>query len=544
MFAVFNQTSKNRGYLVFYGTSGSARNFGVYLENNSSKIWFYYTTTLGEYKNFTIDANWDDNQIHSIVVTVDTTSLLKLVNFYLDGVFIGVKTLTNPDFTYGVTSSNTASLFIGARLPRYFRFVGTIYQVVFFQEIVSQSFALQLHQQFFSLVTPSGICTLYLQVGAACPPPTTANSTLCQSPMNRCDPTTSCIPDMDLHYTCQPQPLECTSDEACMPDYFCSNITIPSDHSNYFQNPASAFPGESIFLQENPMIFTGENFVSLPASKHPNLLSDLTIFAVVRQEPGNDGYVVGKGLDDKMRDFGLYLRSTRNTVWFAYGSDDNGKGFREIMFFYNIRIADGNFHSVAAVIDSSSNRAILYVDGVVAGQQSPLPAVPAFRPGFNILYVGGRPRTQRFQFRGVIRNLFVGTAPFQPDAIEQLHKQSIAEGSSFSLTTPVTRYCSRYINTGGRCIVGSVDFKCLPTDVCVPICSYTSSTVLPLQSSTYKIYGICTTPCDCDDAISYECGTDGITYHNSCQRMCAGVLKLHDGRCVSYNLIYNNTLNN
>ena len=136
-----------------------------------------------------------------------------------------------------------------------------------------------------------------------------------------------------------------------------------------------------MFLQSTTMEFSGENYASLRASYHPELVSDLTIFAVVRQEPGNDGYVVGKGLNDKMRDFGLYLRSTKRTVWFAYGSDDNGKGFREIIFFYNVMIADGNYHSIAAVIDSSANRALLYVDGVVVAQQSPLPGVPAFRPG-------------------------------------------------------------------------------------------------------------------------------------------------------------------
>ena len=134
------------------------------------------------------------------------------------------------------------------------------------------------------------------------------------------------------------------------------------------------------------MVFTGENFASLNISniasvkKLPDLVSDLTIFAVVRQEPGNDGYIVGKGQNDKMRDFGLYLRSTKRTVWFAYGADENGRGFREIMFFYNITVADGNEHSIAAVIDSSANRANLYVDGVLAAQQSPLPATPTFRP--------------------------------------------------------------------------------------------------------------------------------------------------------------------
>lgn len=139
------------------------------------------------------------------------------------------------------------------------------------------------------------------------------------------------------------------------------------------------------------MVFSGENFASLNTSsvhsveKVPELVSDLTIFAVVRQEAGNDGYVVGKGLNDKLRDFGLYLRSSKSTVWLAYGSDDNGIGFREIIFFYNVNIADGNEHSVTAVIDSSANCAALYIDGVLRGQQSPIPGTPTFRPDVSLM---------------------------------------------------------------------------------------------------------------------------------------------------------------
>ena len=136
-----------------------------------------------------------------------------------------------------------------------------------------------------------------------------------------------------------------------------------------------------MFLQNNPLYFNGEQLSTIKGADHPNLASDLTIFAVVNQTVGNDGYVIGKGINDKMRDFGLYLRSTKRTVWFIYGSDEDGEGYRDIIFFYDVSVADGNYHSIAAVIDSAANRAILYVDGVVVAQQSPLPKVPAFRPG-------------------------------------------------------------------------------------------------------------------------------------------------------------------
>ena len=127
------------------------------------------------------------------------------------------------------------------------------------------------------------------------------------------------------------------------------------------------------------MGFDGTSVISLPTTANPPLATDLTIFATVCQDVGNDGYVVGKGINDRMRDFGLYLRSTKQTVWLAYGADGTTPGFREILFFYNVTVADGNCHSVAAVIDSAANRAVLYIDGEAVGIRAPLPSVPEFR---------------------------------------------------------------------------------------------------------------------------------------------------------------------
>lgn len=128
------------------------------------------------------------------------------------------------------------------------------------------------------------------------------------------------------------------------------------------------------------MGFDGISVVSLPSNTHPPLMTDLTIFATVCQEANNDGYVVGKGVSDRIRDFGLYLRSSKQTVWLAYGTNENTPGFRSLIFFYNVTVADGQCHSVAAVIDSSSNRAVLYVDGEAIRVHAPLPSVPNFRP--------------------------------------------------------------------------------------------------------------------------------------------------------------------
>ena len=133
------------------------------------------------------------------------------------------------------------------------------------------------------------------------------------------------------------------------------------------------------------MGFDGTSVIALPATSHPLLMTDLTIFATVCQDPGNNGYVVGKGINDQIRDFGLYLRSSKRTVWLAYGASDDADGFRHLIFFYNVSVADGDCHTVAATIDSFSNRAVLYIDGEAVGIRAPLPGVPNFRPNVSTI---------------------------------------------------------------------------------------------------------------------------------------------------------------
>ena len=128
------------------------------------------------------------------------------------------------------------------------------------------------------------------------------------------------------------------------------------------------------------MGFDGQSVVTLPSNSHPSLRTDITIFATVCQEPNNDGYIVGKGINDRIRDFGLYLRSSKQTIWVAYGTDGSNPGFRSFVYFYNVTVADGYCHSVGAVIDSSSNRVVLYLDGEPIRIHAPLPSVPDFRP--------------------------------------------------------------------------------------------------------------------------------------------------------------------
>ena len=200
-----------------------------------------------------------------------------------------------------------------------------------------------------------------------------------------------CAPDSTHHAECILHsscirclvPTECTSDSDCATGYFCGS-KLPPYGSNFYDNPGAVLPGQTMFLQQTMMGFDGSSVVSLPANSHPALVTDLTIFATVCQDVGNDGYVVGKGVNDRMRDFGLYLRSSKRTIWLAYGAEGNTPGFREILFFYDVSVADGSCHSVTAVVDSASNRAVLYIDGKAVGLRFPLPSFPEFRPGVSL----------------------------------------------------------------------------------------------------------------------------------------------------------------
>lgn len=184
-----------------------------------------------------------------------------------------------------------------------------------------------------------------------------------------------------LYIACMPH-AGCSDDSDCSSGYFCGS-PVPDPEKNFFDNSGDIIPGEIDFIVREPMGFDGQSVVSIPTSTSQDILDTvstvLTISATVCQDPGNDGYLIGKGLNDQMRDFGLYLRSSVSTMWLAYGATDDIEGFRHIIFFYNVTVADGSCHSIAATIDSFSNRAVLYIDGEAVRIHSPLPGVPNFR---------------------------------------------------------------------------------------------------------------------------------------------------------------------
>ena len=75
-----------------------------------------------------------------------------------------------------------------------------------------------------------------------------------------------------------------------------------------------------------------------------------------------------------MRDWGLLL--AYNRIALVYRTD---KGSYDTVTFNGITVADGQNHSVVAIIDSTNKQAIIIVDGVVTS--AALSQQPEFRPG-------------------------------------------------------------------------------------------------------------------------------------------------------------------
>ena len=75
-----------------------------------------------------------------------------------------------------------------------------------------------------------------------------------------------------------------------------------------------------------------------------------------------------------MRDWGLLL--AYNRIALIYRTD---MGAYETITFNGITVADGQNHSVAAIIDSTNKQAIIIVDGVVTS--AGLSQQPEFQPG-------------------------------------------------------------------------------------------------------------------------------------------------------------------
>ena len=175
---------------------------------------------------------------------------------------------------------------------------------------------------------------------------------------------------------------ECTSEDSCTDVLFregavCGGLEFPSYGSNFFERSDSRLAGMIEYLQKEPMVFDYETKPRvIPIAEHPNITTDLTIFALVDQALGNDGYVIAKGIDSRTRDYSLYLKSGGPSVWLSYRASD---GTSNNLVFTNVDISGKGPTTVAAIIDSENGRAELFVNGSSVFKKI-LRMTPAFQP--------------------------------------------------------------------------------------------------------------------------------------------------------------------
>lgn len=542
-FAKVNQMAGTRGYLIFYGTTTTRPNFSLLLDStrgvqSSTILTLQYISR-------------DTNILRTIAVEIPSVAsgdhcltiiFQRTLSIFVDDELADAARIVLPDLdlTTGLSDDDTARLVVGGHPSGSDYFQGTIEQIVSFTEYISDSTRDSVCS--FSTSNPiEGQCQTYLDRGDTCVRPTTQQSTLCVSKLGRCDPSLRCFVDIFNQYTCQYLPPICTTDDDCFGSGFCGNA-IPSYGSNYFESDIVEIPGEESTYISQAERFDGVRIIRRPATDHPNLDTGLTITTYIQQDPSNSGYVIAKGFDDQMRDWGLLLAYNRIAIVYRTNT-----GSYETVTFSGITVADGYNYSVSAVIDGTNNQAFISVNGEVTAIT--LNRQPEFRPGFNFLYIGGRPETTETadnRFKGTIYHLSVYDSALSIDDIQKLDAEFQPNFvNPIELTT--TRYCRDYVGFNGYCYLGDDrDFRCKPPARCVPVVINGNTAVqLPKQGKSFSasdIIGRCVTPCACDDdpTSNQVCGSDGRTYASACYADCANIEVVENGACtMTYAELYN-----
>ena len=78
---------------------------------------------------------------------------------------------------------------------------------------------------------------------------------------------------------------------------------------------------------------------------------------------------------------------------------------------------------------------------------------------FNLLYVGGRPSTRFFRFRGNMSNIFLGSAPLTSENIATFHRQAFSGTgiNPITIAESSNRYCTRYVPRSQQCFVNNFE---------------------------------------------------------------------------------------
>lgn len=182
-----------------------------------------------------------------------------------------------------------------------------------------------------------------------------------------------------------PHSVECESDTECdralLGPAICGGFQFPRYGQNFYERSDSRIAGMLQYLQQDPMEFDFNTPPRLiPSNEYPDVTKDLTIFALIRQEVDNDGYVVAKGSSSSNRDYGLYLASRDNFVTLLYRTI-NGTFHR--FLFHNVAVAGMGPSTVAAIVDSERGRAELFINGTSVGRRR-LEVEPQFQPQVSV----------------------------------------------------------------------------------------------------------------------------------------------------------------
>ena len=182
-----------------------------------------------------------------------------------------------------------------------------------------------------------------------------------------------------------PHSVECESDTECdralLGPAICGGFQFPRYGRNFYERSDSRIAGLLQYLQRAPMEFDFNTPPRLiPSNEYPDVTKDLTIFALIRQEVDNNGYVIAKGSSSSNRDYGLYLASRDNFVALLYRTV-NGTFHR--FLFHDVAVAGMGLTTVAAIVDSERGRAELFINGTSVGRRR-LEVEPQFQPQVSV----------------------------------------------------------------------------------------------------------------------------------------------------------------
>jgi hypothetical protein len=476
--ARFRQDPSNSGYLLYYSVDSQTHTFGILLNATENKLRILYTpplpNTAHSFKTINLGIPINDNAYHTLAVVANSKNTGYHVETIIDGSYAGgfdndISIDTSPRVP------NRDPLFIvGSRLPLpgIYRFAGRITQVAFFDTTLTLEQVNTVRTTFNELNGVLGECKTYLDEGNGCPVPRTASSSLCETTLGRCNPALRCLPDAQGYFSCQNAPIDCTDGgDVCDDILFtdgavCGGLDFPRYGENFFERSDSRLEGMIEYLQKEPMVFDYETKPRvIPIAEHPNITTDLTIFALVDQASGNDGYVIAKGINSRTRDYSLYLKSSGPSVWLSYRASD---GTSNNLVFTNVDISGQGPTTLAAIVDSDNGRAELFVNGRSVFRKI-LGKTPEFMPDDHMLWIGGRPDTEVYKFRGTIQDLFVSNVALSYDVIESMSRQALT--GNFDPPS-VSHYCFPRIEQGKYCRISDAadnSFQCAANAQCVSV---------------------------------------------------------------------------